>query len=226
MSRIVLHGATGKVGQEVLALVSEYAFHVSVKMSRNTDKASIVLDGEKLLLDFSRQEAFLPALRFAEENKLAFVSGTTGLNDKDFQELKEASKSIACFWASNTSLGVAVFKRLIQQLESLKNWDFHLHELHHNQKIDSPSGTAISLKEEVEKVIGKTVTVTDVRGGGIYGIHELMSISQEEILKIEHQALNRKVFARGALEAAEFLLQKAEPGLYGMDDLLDYRLKK
>jgi 4-hydroxy-tetrahydrodipicolinate reductase len=118
------------------------------------------------------------------------------------------------------SLGVAVLKKALSVFKATKHFDFQVEEWHHRHKKDSPSGTAIYLQTELEKVIERPCPPAMVmRAGGIYGVHKIYAASDEEIIQFEHTAINRTVFARGALVAAQWLHHKPK-GCYSMDDVI------
>jgi 4-hydroxy-tetrahydrodipicolinate reductase len=118
------------------------------------------------------------------------------------------------------SLGVAVLKKAIRLFTHLDDFDFQIEEFHHNKKKDRPSGTAIALQEELQKTIPKKKLPEPlvVRAGGIFGIHKVYAVSDEEMLCFEHQALNRRVFAKGAVRAGLWL-SKQRPGSYELEDI-------
>ena len=100
-------------------------------------------------------------------------------------------------------------------------FDFQIEELHHNRKKDNPSGTAITLQNELAAVTKtQPPKPIGIRGGGIFGVHKVWAMSDEEVLCFEHQALNRTVFARGAVRAAQWLVKKKKSGLYSMKEVL------
>lgn len=115
---------------------------------------------------------------------------------------------------------MAILRKSIEQLKPLANYDFQIEEVHHRHKKDAPSGTALHLQAQLDKVIAKKHPAPlAIRGGGVYGQHKVWALGDEEYLCFEHVALNRKVFARGALWAAERMLKKAN-GFYTFEDLL------
>jgi 4-hydroxy-tetrahydrodipicolinate reductase len=118
------------------------------------------------------------------------------------------------------SLGVAALAKAIQSLETLKNFDFQVEEFHHSKKKDSPSGTAIFLQSKLEKTVGKKCPhPLSIRGGGIFGVHKIYAMSENEVLCFEHTALNRKLFADGAVTAAIWISSQKK-GLYDIQDLI------
>lgn len=117
-------------------------------------------------------------------------------------------------------MGVALLRSVFSLLSQVKNFDFQIIEAHHKHKKDSPSGTAISLQSSLEKVIGKKIPAPlSIRAGGIIGEHEILIISNDEKISFKHTALNRSVFAQGALRAAEWIVN-CKSGFYSMEDVL------
>lgn len=111
--------------------------------------------------------------------------------------------------------------RMLAQFSRLEGYDFQIEELHHNRKKDKPSGTALFLQEKLQSAVGSPLEApVAIRGGGIFGIHRVWAMGQEETITLEHTAMNRRVFARGALKAATWLLGRP-PGFYSMDDVLN-----
>lgn len=221
MLNIFLSGITGKVGKEIVALCEQDKKQQVVGALRSSGKVEILKKQKpNVFIDFSQKEFFPKVCEYCVKNNLPLVSGTTGLDKKDKELLQKAAKKIPVLWASNTSLGVNVLKNMLQGLSGLKEYDFYIEETHHVHKKDAPSGTAITLQEELETAISKkTKDVFSLRGGGVFGQHRIIVIGPEETLVLEHNALNRTVFARGALKAAKWLNNK-KPGLYTMGDVL------
>lgn len=224
---IIIVGSAGRMGKEIERLAGESkSFKVIATIDpkgRGTHKkiSGVKPSGKGAVIDFSSPEGMREALEWSLENGWAFVSGTTGITDKDSQALKKAGEKIAVLWASNMSLGVAVLKRLIGELKALGDgFDFQIEDFHHRHKKDAPSGTAKTLQSVLEKTVAKKVPpVVSVRGGGIFGIHQVWAMSEEEVIRLEHTALNRAVFAKGALMAAQFV-DKKKKGLFNFDEVV------
>lgn len=233
---LAMFGASGRMGQEILGLTKEpkSGWSPSLGVSRSfgdTGFARSLPDFSSLrgkhfadvVIDFSSPQALRSLIKELHNHRVPLVSGTTGLAKSDFQELKKLSRKIPVFWAPNTSIGVAVLRRAIQSFATISDYDFEIEEIHHNQKKDAPSGTAKILHEDLEKVVGKKVPPAHaLRGGGVIGVHRVFAMGPEEVLTFEHTALNRRVFARGALSIAKWLSQQ-RPGFYTMDDYLDQK---
>ena len=148
------------------------------------------------------------------------MSGVTGLTSEQKGELVKASGVTPIFWAPNMSLGVAVVARMLNEFSKLEGFDFQIEELHHTRKKDKPSGTALFLQDKLKKAVSAVVPEPmAIRGGGIFGIHRVWAMGEEETITLEHNAMNRRVFARGAFKAAKWILQQ-KSGLYSMDDVL------
>ncbi len=225
--KTLLFGHKGKMGQEISRLSKENkGVSIDVFCDKSDELKSEQLSGVQVAIDFTAQAAFQKNLEICVKNEIGFVSGTTGLTEADFFALERASGKIPCLWAPNMSLGVNVMAKLLEGLSAIRDYDFQVVEAHHNKKIDSPSGTAKFLQEALNASIGKKAPEPlAIRGGGIFGIHEVWAMGDEETIKIEHTALNRSVFARGALFAALWIGQQ-KPGLYKMGDILSQNLTK
>lgn len=225
MLNIFLSGASGKVGKEIFNLCELEKKATVVGALRSDGKTESYDKKPKkqkpdVFIDFSRAEFFETVCDYCIKNKLPLVSGTTGFDKKQKEVLKQTSKKIPVLWASNMSLGVNTLHAILKNLKPLESYDFYIEETHHTHKKDSPSGTTLTLKENLEKVISKkTKDVLAMRGGGVFGQHRIIILGPEETLILEHNALNRTVFARGALRAAEWLAGQ-RPGLYSMEDVL------
>lgn len=173
-----------------------------------------------IAIDFSQPEAFETILQFCKKRKAGLVTGTTGLSDLQKQAMAETSKEIPVLWASNFSLGVAVLNDLVRRAaKTLEAWGVDITETHHIHKKDAPSGTALTLGQSVEQGGGKTPAYVSHREGEIVGDHTVKFSGPGEFVELRHNALDRDIFVRGALEAACKLKQKPA-GLYQFGDLI------
>lgn len=217
--KLAVVGAAGRMGREVIALAEEAGHKVVAQLDKG--KTWSLKKGDvDVLIDFSLPEGFAQALAWCVKNKTPFVSGTTGLSDKDKKQLKEAAKTIPVLYSANMSLGIAVMSAMLEQFQALEDWDFHIDEVHHKQKKDKPSGTALLLDNKLSQVLDRKLPAPNsIRGGGVPGIHQVWAMGPEEVVVLQHTAFNRKVFARGALKAAVWLFDKTGPGLYDLSDL-------
>ena len=225
-AKICVVGSSGRMGQEIINILSdEVDFIFKVGVARTSaefsDISKVNAMEVDLVIDFSLPEVFDSILTWCLENDKALVSGTTGLNEKQLAAIEKAGGQIPILWAPNMSVGVAVLENLISGLKSIKDdFDFQIEELHHSQKKDAPSGTALFLQERLEESVERELPKpVSIRGGGIFGVHKVFAMSQDEVITIEHNALNRSVFAKGAVRAAKWLLSKP-PGQYHMRDII------
>ena len=190
------------------------------KVQLTNDINQVDPNGIDVVIDFSTPEYFLSLIKWCDTHSVKLVSGTTGFLDKHFEALKATAKKTACLWAPNMSLGINLIAEIIPHLKVISNYDFQIVEAHQHSKKDKPSGTALLLQNRLQsKVKSEIPDPLSLRGGDIRGIHQVWCMGQEETIKIEHTALDRSVFARGALVAAKWLAQKT-PGLYSMKDVL------
>ena len=225
---IAVIGASGKMGQELhQVLQTEKIKHFGITKSGNAENYSETYKFESApkmqlqgVIDFSLPEAFEQALQYAKQNKAPLVSGTTGLSQKQFQQMKKISELIPILWSANMSIGIAVLQQALQSFSALHDFDFQIEDFHHKRKKDAPSGTGISLQANLEKIVSKKLPpILSIRAGGIIGTHKVHAVSNEEHLIFEHQALSRRVFANGAVKSL-FWLQKQKKGLYSIEDMI------
>ena len=232
--RLLIHGASGRMGQALLRLCAEdLRQHGNVVAAVSRKPAQRVVDGVPqfaaselhgvpafdVAIDFSRAEAFDPILALCVERKVALVSGTTGLGDAQRAALDAAADLIPLAWASNFSLGVAVLADLVERAaRALPGWDCDIVEAHHAGKVDAPSGTALALGAAAGQG-GAQPRYASLRAGDIVGEHMVQMTGAGERLELVHRATNRDVFARGALHAASRLAGRS-PGRFRLADLL------
>ncbi|WP_413569155.1 4-hydroxy-tetrahydrodipicolinate reductase [Bdellovibrio sp. HCB117] len=214
-------GPAGRMGKEIVGVIdSNPRCEVFYPLNRDDKFDAKKAKQVDVWIDFSSPDALKDVLKRAAEHKTPVVCGTTGFSKKEKDLLAQYSKKIPVLWSSNMSLGVAVLNETLKNLSAISHFDFQIEEIHHNRKKDKPSGTAITLQENLEKAVGKKLPeALAIRGGGVFGVHKVYSMSDEEVLVFEHSALNRTVFAKGAVMAAEWLV-KQKPGLYQIRDVL------
>jgi 4-hydroxy-tetrahydrodipicolinate reductase len=230
-TRLLIHGASGRMGQALLRLAADDArFDVVAAVSRSgaASGATPAFAAARLAevpafdvaIDFSLPEAFDPLLALCRTRGAALVSGTTGLTPAQRDALDAAGHDIPLVWAANYSLGVAVLAELVRRAaQALPGWDADCLEAHHVHKKDAPSGTALALGKAVAEGRGAEPHYASVRAGDIVGEHTVQFTGAGERLEFTHRATNRDIFARGALEAAARIRGRA-PGRYGIADLL------
>ncbi len=225
--RLAIVGVSGRMGQEIYSLANETKKFSVVsgvgKSQAELEPAHYVKKISELkpkqidvVIDFSQPELLGEVAVWCAKNKVALVSGTTGISSAEEKALRAASKSTAVLWAANMSMGVTLVSEMLRILAKYEDAEFQIEELHHKRKKDSPSGTALFLQKALQaERKEKLQAPLSIRGGGIFGIHRIWAMAEEETITIEHTAHNRKVFARGALQAAEWLVGQ-KPGLYRM----------
>ena len=192
-------------------------FAVSAPNIRNVEED--ILKDVDVWIDFTSNVGLKELLNATGRFKTPVVSGSTGFSNSEFLRIKAVAKRRPLFWSSNLSPGLWAFRQALKGLASISEFDFSIEEIHHTEKKDKPSGTAKTLRSDLEKILKKKVqTPRSLRLGGVFGTHTLFAASSNEMITMQHQALNRTVFAEGALLASEWLI-KQKPGLYTMDDL-------
>jgi 4-hydroxy-tetrahydrodipicolinate reductase len=215
------------MGQAIAAAVSE-----DHTFTLDDDHADVILD-------FSTPTALAASLERATRAGVPILVGTTGLDDLASRRIDEAARSLAVLRAANTSLGVALLADLVERAARTlgAEWDVEVLDVHHRNKLDAPSGTALVLGEAAARGRGTPMAVESarhgtgftrtegtigfaaLRGGSVAGDHDVMFLGPQERLVLSHRAEDRMVFARGALAAARFLHGKAA-GLYSMRDVI------
>lgn len=228
MKNVAVMGASGRMGQEVIIQLNfstSLQFHSGVAESGGDyckNPSELDSNNIDLVIDFSLPDGFDEILKYCVTHKIPLVSGTTGLSSAQLNSLESAGKSIPVLWSPNMSIGVAFVSSLLSHFSAIREFDFGIEELHHSKKKDSPSGTALKLQQALEAAIKKPVDqVVALRGGGIYGIHKVWAMSPDETITLEHSALNRSVFASGAVKAAEWLVGQ-QMGVYQLTDVLGF----
>lgn len=247
--KVLLCGALGAMGKVVTSLINESdSFSISCGfeplVSEQTEPFPIykslenIKEDVDIVIDFSHFSLTDEITKWCMKNKKPLVSAVTGISEESENLIKEASKEIAVFRSANFSYGVNVMKKIIALATRLlyEDFDIEVIEAHHNKKADAPSGTAKMLLDTIQKntqtdydlVYGRNgqckrcsneIGVHAIRGGAIAGEHEVMYISDDEIITVHHSAMSKRVFASGAVRAAKFIVGKPS-GLYDMEDLV------
>ena len=236
--KIGVIGFQGRMGQEVLKVLNQKQITAVIEGGEiNGDKNKIFKTAD-VVIDFTNNQGLIECLDFARITKKPLVSGSTPMNDEIMNKIMEVSKNTKICWSANMSIGIAIAKKLSQQCATLlKDYDCEILEKHHNKKKDAPSGTAISLGEAVatarnvnfqtEKTIDRNsirrkgqIGFASIRGGSIFGEHNVMFIGENDEITISHKAYNRQLFAVGAVECAVKLFQEKNNGFYTLEDLL------
>lgn len=220
--RVLLQGFHGKMGSQIRETAIEMNDGLSIFPF--DDSAVSANETFSFAIDFSLPRGTEAILEHCLHTKMPLVVGTTGLEDDHFKALKKASEIIPVFYSANMSVGVAILRRALLGLGKTQGYDFFIEEYHHKAKVDSPSGTAISILDAMSSGAnsGPEIPVFSYRGGGIIGEHRAHLVNSGEHLIFSHKALSRSIFARGAIQAGLWLKEQ-KPGYYKMEDYLDQR---
>lgn len=219
MIRVILCGATGRMGSVMQALIAEgdtFMLSHAVAPSLGTSFSSFSGKAD-VVIDFSTPLALREELAFCEKNELPLVVGTTGHSEDAHAALEDAAQRVAIIKCENFSKGAYVLGNLAQNACQIlgEGYDVAIVESHHRNKVDAPSGTA----KRIAQMMDARVQTHSVRGGGLVGTHEVFFSGMRDRIILSHEALDRRLFAAGALDAARWIVH-CSPGLYGMEDLL------
>lgn len=246
MKKILLTGCGGRMGKVVAELCkTREDLAVVAGVDPTLPKCEFpvyascneVQEQVDVIIDFSFHAAISQILDFAVSKGIPAVIATTGFDAEELSLIEDAEKKIAVFRSANMSLGINLICQLAKRAAKLlPDFDIEIIEKHHNQKVDSPSGTALMLADEISSVLpaktdyvygrsgicGKRtrneIGIHAVRGGTIVGEHEVLFAGGNEIVSITHTAQSREILANGAVCAALFILDKPA-GAYSMKDI-------
>ena len=246
MIRILLSGCGGRMGKVVAELCRQREdlcicagvdpilphldFPVYAKYAEVREEVDVIID-------FSFHSAVVDLLDYAVGAGVPVVIATTGFTEEELALIDRASQKIPVFRSANMSLGANLVCQLAKQAARfLPDFDIEIIEMHHNQKVDAPSGTALMIADEIASVLpekaeyvhgrsgicGKRtrneIGIHAIRGGTIVGEHEVLFSGYNEKVVISHSAASREILANGAVCAALFLREQA-PGKYSMKDI-------
>lgn len=244
---VLINGANGKMGKKVIETISgnkNLTVVCGVDKTENSSfpfpvykDLSCVKEKVDIVIDFSTPTALNGVLEFLDKTGAKAVLCTTGYSDNQIAKIEKASKNTAIVCSDNMSVGINLLINLIKECAiKLPDFDVEIVETHHSEKKDSPSGTALMIantltKLDEEKVLvygrygvnskraEKEIGIHSIRGGNVVGKHEVMFLGEDESITITHTATDRKVFATGAVKAAEFVSGRKN-GLYTMQDVI------
>lgn len=219
--RIALLGK-GKTGSKVLELTK---CDITIFDSQNKPTLEKLKDHD-IVISFLPGHVFLEYLPLLLDSRLPMVIGSTGVEFPVELDIQLKKNQMTWIYGSNFSLGVVLTKILIEKMnEYLGLFDeksFSLHEVHHTKKLDAPSGTALSMASWVDD----KVDITSERTGDVVGYHALTLNTPREKITITHEALDRSLFAEGALKACELLDQKKLPfGLHNFQEVMQKNIQ-
>lgn len=226
MLKIVICGANGKMGRAVIerAKIEDEFVRIVGHINSNSFANEIeeITSTCDVVIDFSLPSGTSKLLESLNPN-VALVVCVTNLSESTYKKLEELSKTQSVLYAPNTSIGANLLAHLCQiAAHALPDYDIEIIDIHHNQKKDTPSGTALKIRgdiSEVRRESSNKVGISSLRCGNIFGTHQVIFAGANEVLTLTHVAESRALFAEGAIKAARFL-SKAEPGrLYNMKDV-------
>lgn len=249
MIKVIIYGSNGKMGQVLSKIISaEKYMKVVAGIDRSIHKEdnSYPVYGDikecneeaDVIIDFSHVSNLQKVLELSLCSKTSLIIATTGLSEKDYISIEEASKQIPILCSANMSLGINALKSALKEISPVLGEDFDIEiiEKHHNKKVDAPSGTAYLLANVINESMGNSksfiygreggnakrqvneIGIHAIRGGTIPGEHTVLFAGMDEVIEIKHTALSKNIFAMGAVKAARFIV-KARPGLYDMKDI-------
>ena len=248
MSNVLICGILGRMGKQLV----ESDGGTDARVSCGVDIQAVELSGipvyasfdavrERVdcIIDFSNHALLPKILEYALSKRLPAVIATTGHTEAERALMREAAERIPVFSSGNMSLGINVLISLAKSAAAALGNDFDIEiiEMHHNRKLDAPSGTALMIADGIREVLPyepeyvydrtqrrcersrNEIGIHSVRGGTIVGEHEVIFSGRGEVIRISHSAQGRELFAQGALAAAEYIKNK-QNGFYSMKELL------
>lgn len=249
MTKIILNGCCGKMGRIIANCTLENKnLEIVAGIDINTDQnlqfpifQSILdckIEGD-VVIDFSRPSCLNDLITYCTTTNTPIVICTTGFSENQIKDIDSLSAKVPVFRSANMSMGINIINNLLKNLSSklYDDFDIEIIEKHHNQKVDSPSGTALllgdtiknSIKDDTKYINGRQgihkreheeIGIHSIRGGSIVGDHTIIFAGTGECIELTHKAISREVFAIGALKAAIFINNK-KPGKYDMDLMLN-----
>lgn len=263
--RIAISGASGRMGRQLIRAVNKtegVAIGAAVLRSNSslvgsdagdlagigalgitmTDNLNKVIDDFDILIDFTHPESTLKYLDTCIAQRKAIVIGTTGFDTTSKRVIHDAAQHIGIVFSANFSVGINLILKLLEKTAQVIGHasDIEIIDAHHRNKLDAPSGTALSMGEVIAKILGnnlkdcavysperysgernlKRISFTTIRAGDIIGEHKAMFVNIGERVEITHKVSSRMIFANGAVQAACWLYQH-NTGLFDMNDVLN-----
>lgn len=255
MTDILLSGCNGKMGRVITACVAEREdCRIVAGIDLNTRQladfpvfaspADVTVKAD-VIIDFSNPSVVTPLLDYACTHSLPAVVATTGLSEEQVGVIHRAAETIPVFFSANMSLGVNLLVELAKIATRVlgSSFDIEIIEMHHNQKLDAPSGTALMIADQIAQECDRAmhyeydrhskrckrdrneIGIHAVRGGTIVGEHEVLFAGHDELITLSHSARSKEIFATGSINAAIYL-HKKPAGLYSMADLVEGKEQK
>ena len=251
MTNIIMNGCNGRMGRMITDIANKdtdvqiiAGIDAYDKVANDYPVFTNIFDcnvDADVIIDFSTASAIDDLLKYAVEKKIPVVLCTTGLTSEQLDNVQKASEKVAILKSANMSLGINTLMKILKvatEVLANRGYDIAIVEKHHNQKLDTQSGTALALADCINQVLNneydytydrssrrekrpeKEIGISAVRGGTIVGEHEVIYAGIDEVIEIKHTAYSRAVFAKGAVDAAKYLASK-ETGMYNMADVLN-----
>ena len=219
----------GKMGQAIRQLAVEKGWNVTAIVGERESAGgkgitASALGDPEVAVEFSQPDAAVGNVVASLRSGVPVVVGTTGWYDSLPEVMRIAKETgTSLLWSPNFSLGVNVLIELARYagtlMRTLEDFDAHIVETHHTKKKDAPSGTAIAIAKAASDALERPIPTTSVRTGSVPGTHEIVFDGTFEQLLLRHEARDRRVFAEGALKAADWLIGKR--GIFTMRDVLE-----
>jgi 4-hydroxy-tetrahydrodipicolinate reductase len=247
MTKVIICGVNGAMGKNLVDLIGQDPeLEIIAGIDHSPVEGPIPQfpsfdEGVKgdVIIDFSHFSMVPNLLDYVEKTQTPAVICTTGLSEDVETRIVELSKKVPLFKSGNMSLGINLLIALAKKGAELlgEKFDIEVVEMHHNKKIDAPSGTAYMIAEEINDSLDNSkeytygrygndtkrqaneIGIHALRGGTVVGEHTVIFAGTDEMVRIEHRATSKKVFAQGAIQAAKFITTK-ENGLFDMNDML------
>ena len=224
MIKICIIGAAGKMGQAILKATHDMNLSVDCLVVKSQSQTTLfhgyegkiyneIQDTSDVILDFSNYQSSIHNVTKAAEYGIPIIIGTTGEHTK--QDYAEYASQTPILWSPNNSISWNIINQAIKKLCKFNDFTNVLGEIHHKNKKDNPSGTTNELNENIN-----ASQIWSLRVGSKMSMHQFLGANEEEIARLEHQVLNRHVYAKDALKAALWLKTKP-PGLYDMSDFIN-----
>ena len=217
MLKIYINGSSGKMGQSLTNLINQ-----SQELNLVTKDISL----SDVVIDFSHPDSTIEIIKDCSTNKIPLIVGTTNLNEETLIEIKMASKYIPILLAANMSIGILQLKEsLVAFIKSnQEKIDCLIEEIHHSNKLDAPSGTAIEIKDLIKNTDSKSninqIKINSKRIDNVFGIHKITFINEESSIDFKHEALSRDIYANGAIKCA-MKIHNLEPNIYKFEDIIN-----
>ncbi len=239
--KYLVNGALGRMGQAVINSVKAQGGEVVAVDCNFQEKAGYksvfdVIEKVDVIIDFSFHTATKQLLEYAIKNKIPCVIATTGHTEEEKKDIINASKIIPVFYSGNMSVGIALLSDLVKKaVKVMDKAEVEIIEIHHDKKVDAPSGTALMLFDAVKSERPNSILkegrsgnclrqdgevgISSVRIASVVGVHEVIVSDGKQTITLKHEAHDRALFADGALKAGNYLIDK-NAGLYDMKKML------